>query len=305
MFFGSVHLCILAGADNRYAYLRDTVHLSRQYFAAIHLIDTGSTDGTESLGRIEKVCYRRLAGWRDDWPQAYSEATRDIPYGDWFLFLDSDERPSQHLLDCLADDLQQLENEQQNCAYLPAMLHLGGRPFSLETHDPATLLAAWPATHEEYLHHPCWTKRILIKLLPTTFLGANGAHCSYAQAAEQGRYLPRFYNHYKSEHEVAVSTVLCSWSRLEAYAVPVDSPEWRRHGALRESTGLRSASAFLRAVRRGRVPSAWLEFWKTLESSRFPTLGEYWKFAFRFGFSTTIDAGFCGYSCCRYRGEQL
>lgn len=301
----SVQLCILAGADNRYAYLRDTVRLSQPYFTSIHLIDTGSTDQTESLGQVSKVRYRRLAGWKDDWPLAYSQAVRDIADGDWFLFLDSDERPSQHLLDHLAADVEQLEGEGLNSAYLPSMLHLSGRPVAKEAHDSATLLAVWPATHEDYIHSPCWTKRILIKLLPTTYICANGAHCSFFQATERSCYLPRFYNHYKSELEIAASTVLCSWSCLEAYDVPADSPEWQRHHSLRAITGLGSASEFLRVAQAGQLPSAWLEFWQTLELSRIPTLVEYWKFAFRFGFSTKTEPGFCGCSCCQYHGEQL
>ena len=301
----SVHLCLLAGADNRHAYLRDTVRVSQEFFAAIHLIDTGSTDETESLSQADRVCYRRIDGWRDDWPQAYSESMRDIPHGDWFLFLDSDERPSQHLLDHLQEDLQRLEFDGLNCGQLPGVMHLSGRPTPAATQDLASLLRVWPATHEEFLCNPCWTKRNLIQRLPTTYVAANGAHCSFCQAPERSRYLPRFYNHYKSEREIAASTVLCSWHCLEAYGVPIGSSEWQRHLELREQTGLGSAGSFLRVVQAGQLPKEWLAFWETLEHSSLPTMVEYWKFAFRYGFSTRAEPSLCGNVCCRYRGEQL
>ena len=301
----SVHLCLLAGADNRYTYLRDTMRVSRDYFAAIHVIDTGSTDRTESLAAEDRVHYQRLDGWLDDWPQAYSAATRDIPYGDWFLFLDSDERPSQRLLDHLINDLETFEAGGVNCGYLPGLLHLSGRPVTAQTHEETALFDALPATHDDFLQHPCWTKRNLIKLLPTTYLIANGPHCSFVQSLECGRYLPHFYNHYKSEREIAASTVLCSWTCIEAYGVPQSSHEWQHHQALRELTGLRTAVEFLQAAQAGELPKVWLDFWNTLEHSYLPTLVEYWKFAFRYGFALQCESSPCGYVCCRYRGEQL
>lgn len=301
----SIHLCLLAGADNRHAYLRDTVRISQEFFEAIHLIDTGSTDETESLRHADRVRYRRLEDWRDDWPLAYSESLREIPHGDWFLFLDSDERPSPPLLDHLQEDVQRFDAAGVNCGHLPGMLHLSGRPVPAQSQELASVLQVWPATHEDFLRHPCWTKRNLIKRLPTTYLAANGAHCGFCQAPERSRYLPRFYNHYKSAREIAASTVLCSWHCLEAYGVPQESPEWQRHRTLRELTGLGSASEFLRVAQAGDLPPVWLEFWQTLEHSSLPTLVEYWKFAFRFGFSTQPEASYCGHACCRYRGEQL
>ncbi|MDB5388805.1 MAG: hypothetical protein JWM11_4451 [Planctomycetaceae bacterium] len=301
----SVHLCIMAGADNRYKYLLDTVRLSQPFFAAIHIIDTGSTDETESLGQFRNVRHRRLHGWKDNWPLAYSQAVRDVPDQDWFLFLDSDERPSQLLLDHLANDLLQFDLEGINCAYLPGIMHLSGHPVECETTDLEALLKTWPATHEEFVSSPCWTKRILIKITPETYVKANGGHCGFFQANERGRYLPRFYNHYKSDREIAASTVLCSWNCLESHGVPAGCPEWQYHNELRESTGLMFAKDFLQLAQSGMLPAVWLEFWKTLEFSTYPALVEYWKFAFRFRFSTQIEPNYCGFACCRYRGEQL
>src|SRR5581483_11564230 len=174
-----------------------------------------------------------------------------------------------------------LEADGRNCAFLPGLLHLSGRPQVPDAQDREALLSAWPASHEEFAKNPCWTKKNLVKRLPSTYVCANGPHCGYFQAPERGGYLPRFYNHYKSEQEISVSTVLCSWGHLEAYGVPKDSSEWQRHQALRASTGLSYASDFQASCRSGNVPGAWLDFWRGLERSPFPALVEYWKFAFR------------------------
>lgn len=299
-----IHLCLLTGADNRVGCLRDTVRVSHHYFAAVHLIDTGSTDETESLGQLDFVNYQRLPNWRDHWPLAYAAALRDIPVNDWLLFLDSDERPSQHLLDNLYRDVLHLEASDCNCAYVPGLMHSDGRPRERATHLD-TVLSHWPASDVEFCQNPCWTKRILIKRLASTYVCAQGAHCSYFQFPEKGRYLRRFYNHYKSEREVSASTVLCAWSCLEAYGIPHSAPEWQRHNELRDATGLKSANDFLSAVRSNALPDSWLEFWRTLESSQFPKLIEFWKFAFQFGFSTVVAPSYCGNICCRYSGEQL
>ena len=95
----------MAGGDNRYPYLRETVRVSQPCFTTIRIVDTGSTDETASLAAHPSVHFERILGWDDDWPRAYLQVINGIPENDWFLFVDSDERPSQLLLDHLQHDI--------------------------------------------------------------------------------------------------------------------------------------------------------------------------------------------------------
>jgi hypothetical protein len=185
------------------------------------------------------------------------------------------------------------------------MYHLDGASTVTEDSTQDSLFETWPRSHDEFTAKPCWTKQNLIKLTTATYVAARGAHCGYHQCPEYSLYLPHFYNHYKSAREIAASTVLCSWSCLQAYGVPTNDPAWERHELLRERTGVRTASDLLNAVRQGHLSREWLEFWSGLETSPRWALREYWKFAFVFGFEIGAKVTYCGKLCCRYQDEQL
>jgi glycosyltransferase involved in cell wall biosynthesis len=297
-----VHFRLLAGGDNRYGYLADTVRVSRPYFRSIRIVDTGSTDDTDTLGNLDGVWYHALPDWNDNWPYAYMTSIDDVPMGDWFLFLDSDERPGQRLLEYLANEIGFLDRKGLNAARIPGVYHLDGK---VECADPARILESWPQSHDEYLQKQWWTRQTLVKRLPSTTAVAFGGHCSFRQTQESFQYLPYHYNHYKSCSQLAASAVLCSWSCLESYAVPVGSPEHNRHEELRRLTGLWTANDLSADIAAAAVPDVLLDYWKTLQHSPYAVLRDYWKYAFEFHFRIELALQPCGQACCHYACGQL
>lgn len=101
----AVHYCTFGGADNRGYYLRRSYEFCQAWFDSFHISDTGATDETtqltaELLGD-PRVRYKKIPEsylQQPSWLEAIEQVIADIPDGDWFLFMDSDERPAPTLL---------------------------------------------------------------------------------------------------------------------------------------------------------------------------------------------------------------
>ncbi len=123
--------------------------------------------------------------WRDDYCRQYEAFASQIPDGEWCLYLDDDEIPSQELLHFLkttplSDDL--------NMMLLPCILHL--------TEDGKTFYAAEPAPAKDYFGQ--WVKRILFKKTETLYFRSFGSHVIPSHQNEKSEYIPHPYFHLKS-----------------------------------------------------------------------------------------------------------
>lgn len=94
-----IHWCTMCGADNCYEILKKTITIIEPYFDEIHIIDNGSTDQTPTLVNLSpKISYQRIENWDGNWAKCYFESIRFVRKGEWFMFHDSDERPSPEML---------------------------------------------------------------------------------------------------------------------------------------------------------------------------------------------------------------
>ncbi|GJL81401.1 MAG: hypothetical protein DHS20C01_10350 [marine bacterium B5-7] len=216
-----LHLCIICGRDNRYNYIRHTVEYALPVFDTIHIMDTGSTDRTHELSSISPdINYFGWDRWEYGWGDAYDRVRQDVPKGDWFLYLDSDEMPSKYLLDHISDSVSRIDSEGYGQARIPNVLHMDG----IRTGDPADRL---PRTPEEFKQKHCWTKSIICKNGPWLQVRNNGMHAGYHNVEQACIFLPLYYCHHKYTSQVHASISICSFLLPESYSIPVDREENR------------------------------------------------------------------------------
>lgn len=107
------HLRILFGADNRFKYVNDTIQVSHNFFDTVRIVNTGPDVLTEQFINLPpNVSIETLNFFYGDLEVARNNFLYDVDIGDYMMWLDSDERPSQSLLnniDFLIDELEKTD----------------------------------------------------------------------------------------------------------------------------------------------------------------------------------------------------
>jgi len=205
--------------------LKDIIKNCSPYFKSTTIVDTGATDDTAQL----PVNVINLHDWNDDWVKAYMTAIRDVPMGDWFLFMDSDEFPNLKL----CQDIQELVKDYDAKGF--NQVSLRGFPH----------LYDWDGNLEYRRSDPNWRKFVLVKKLSTTYSTAVGGHCAYYQKEQKVIDTPPqyFYNHVKSKYTVARSPFAHGFRFPHSFSY---SPEdVAMIEAFKAKTGLRSCADFM------------------------------------------------------------
>ncbi|MGA8259843.1 MAG: glycosyl transferase family 90 [Arenicellales bacterium] len=288
-----LHLCLIAGRDNRYNYLRHTVGQALPVFDAIHIMDTGSTDRTFELASwSQRINFFHWDRWEHGWTDAYDRVRRDVPTGAWFLYLDSDEAPSQYMLDHIRASVTRLEREGYGQARIPNVLHVDGRRVG----DPAADL---PRTPEEFERRPCWTKSIVCRNGPWLTVDGFGMHAGFNNREQPVGFLPLYYCHHKHGAQIDASISIGSLVLPESYDIPPHTDE---------SRALRRLMERLDTVDPGRVvdvlqndpPADFVALVAQWGNSDLKTC-RHWHDWYRNGFSVgDYPLRLCGEECCRY-----
>ena len=301
-----LHYCTFAGADNRYPYLERTYETCVDYFDAMHIADLGASDETSRLNARDlhdsRVHYRRLPDETiSTWSKTLSSAIDDVPVGDWFLLMDSDERPSPMLLEAIRDLVGRSDRDGVNCVHVTGLLHYNGVLDAEGWRTPEEWFESRPKTLDEFQRRPVWTKPMLIKRLPGLTAQSTGPHGHYRQPGMKPGYTPLWYNHYKTESQMAQSYAGFSWqlTHLVTFSVPIDSPAYARHAEIVTRSGLTTVASLLEAIRSNAVPEFVMDYWASLRDSRFVALQMAYRHAHEFHFQVHLTET-CRLSCCAY-----
>jgi len=303
----AVHYCTFGGADNRGHYLRRSYEFCQSWFDSFHISDTGATDVTtqltaELLGD-PRVRYKKIPEsylQQPSWLEAIEQVIADIPDGDWFLFMDSDERPAPTLLRQLRRAVA-IADAQDCCQYLiTGLLHIDGAPEEVS----ANALLRQPTTEEEFHNSGIWVKGNLIRKVPELQITAAGAHYGFhVERPGSPRYLPGvWYNHYQTTSDSAMRWLRHAWpiGRMQTCGVPADSPEIQRHNSIVEATdGLWYANDLMAAIREQRLPWFVHDYLSSLLDSPYTCLQQMGEAAVVWNYkSACLDD--CVGPCCRY-----
>ena len=193
-----IHWCTMCGADNRYHMLKETIEIIKPYFDKIHIIDNGSTDETANLVQLSpKVTYKRIEDWNSNWALCYAQSIRQVCKNEWFMFNDSDERPSPELLKNLRSIVKWANENQVNAFAVQSCHH------SYDDQGNVT------SSYEHVLSNPGFVKVNFLKrqdMVIKAFGGHTGFNLNDSKIKALRELNPKyFYNHYKSHSSMRVS----------------------------------------------------------------------------------------------------
>lgn len=320
----SVDLCMIVGADNRAGLVETTLRLCLPHFHRVHILDTGSTDGTDKLATLSpKIRYNRLAGYTGKLHEAYMMVTREVETWDWFLLLDSDERPSQNFLDHLPEIVLESNHRDANCRPFHLYLHLWSEGRMICRHMPSIPGKQFSQMVDEtgkpkisgFMLYRFWQKT---PGLVATGWGSHGGFKIEGGHPYAPLELPMEYYvlHCKTVSERLMGTFVYSWVWPQSHSIYGDTPQYRELMEVKEKLRLNTFNELTAMIYERRLPTEVIELmrrWREREPTsekekqdlRVPK--EMAVFVLdHYGQGKEIEKyGFCGERCCLYKEGQL
>lgn len=119
------HLRILYGADDRFQMVTQTLDVCKDYFDTIRVVNSGPAELAKQFKKIpQNASIETLNFFFGDLESARNAFLYDVDIGDYVLWLDADERPTQHLLNNIDRIIHELEETKFYSARLPSWNHI-------------------------------------------------------------------------------------------------------------------------------------------------------------------------------------
>lgn len=185
-----VNLCQMtmnAGTELRMDYIiRHNIEFNSKFFNKTYIVDGNLTNEAIEFYSNFKNIEVINSPWKDDYKFQYLQASNKSKFGEWNLWLDADELPSEQLINFMSNNIL---DENYNMYRLPCILYLteDGEKFYPVEKEPSLL------------YEGQWTKGILYKIENSLNFKEQGSHIfpNHGQN-ERAMYLPHPYYHMKS-----------------------------------------------------------------------------------------------------------
>jgi len=175
-----------AGNDIPGSTIKYTLKNFHSFFDRIIVVDGKLTDKAREFYDSISKCEYVDSPWKDSYVDQYRAFADRLENGEWCLYLDCDEMPSETLLTWLKD----YKDSDKNIYSLPCILHL--------TEDGKRYYPSEPNPPKEY-KKDMWLKHILFKKEPSLIFQYGGSHVIASHGNNtRGDYLPLPYFHMKS-----------------------------------------------------------------------------------------------------------
>jgi len=337
------HLRILYGADDRLDLVRETINVCIGYFDTIRISNSGPKILSEKLRQLipSSVIVEDLNHFLGDLDSARRSLYHDVPNNEWFMWLDSDERPSQILLDNLDNLIFQAELENSTFISFYNFHHqytddcknenlneFGGFPWKW-MHTYFTYKDWFPKNKNEALERsiPHWP-RMCKKTQYTEVHNNFGGHGGIFSNLDYQNYIlsPYPMNHYKHEIMIYQSHVTSTYfnvginlssNKFNVVDFILKSPQYDLIRNFQKETGIylnNDLCIMLHLEKNKNFIN------KMIEVSNHPLLSDdsyhkdlyswtyysSWKiWANKFNLNWETPKFYCGYNCCKYKNIQL
>lgn len=335
------HLTILYGSDRKTNIVTNTVYVCSDYFDKITIINTAIPQFKSelesnllSLNLGDKLHIEDIGYHIQETDAPRRVALQNMEVGDWLMWLDADERPTQHILNCL-DELIEKFNESgiNNCRF-PVMDHLSdknhqnGKLFLNRfqdkeyTYDEMQLKNPQTRKEWESVGAPFLMSRLYRKDAGVCVESNFGGH-SWIHNKLRGNweYCPHYINHYKSHQQSVLSCVLHTYFNMQANTSVLEhanellkSEEFLKLREFQKRTGVILSDDLIRKlyIEKDECFKQELKLLLDTDIYKNSVIGpgdykHYYKWAHDFDLSLDIpeETLICGRPCCKYKKIQL
>ena len=337
------HLRILYGSDDRFQLVKETIDVCYGYFDTIRISNTGPKTLSIKLREClpSSVIVEDLDHFLGDLDSARRSLYYDLPENDWFMWLDSDERPTQILLDNLDNLISDAEKENASFISFYNFHHqydensrnynlneFGGYPWKW-MHLYFSYKDWYPKNKDEALerHIPHWP-RMCKKTQYTQVHNNFGGHGGIFSNLNYQNYIFSQYpmNHYKHDIMIYQSHVTSTYfniginlssNKFNIVDFIIKSPQYQLIRNFQKETGVYLNNDLCRMLHIEKN-----EYFrkKMIELSNNPILSDesyhkdlyswtYYKswgvWANKYNLNWETPIFNCGFECCKYKNIQL
>lgn len=331
-----VHLRILYGADDRFQIVRQTIDVCRGYFSSIRIVNSGPPELAAKFTDLPpEASIETLNFFFGDLESARNAFLYDVDVGDYVLWLDADERPTQYLLDNLDKVVFELERTGIHSGRFPGWNHLWkhGKQlcekwtyddpirFPKDADDYGKIQLAQMAIGAHKTPVPT-IGRMVKKRHPFTSAATNfGGHGNINNIKGDISMHIVMYPICHLKHDIMVyqSFVTCTYVNpclnapiKDGYKPYVDSVEFKKLREFQNRTGVKTQNDLCRKLHLQPDAKFKQEFKELCSSKEFAESTLYDNFfkhykvwANEYDLSWETPPIFCGNICCKYKHIQL
>lgn len=303
-----IHLKIIYGCDDRYNLVKEVIPLCKDYWDSITIYNCGVREFTDKFTNLPSNCrVEYYDGFFGDMESVMRGMMQSVPEGEWFMWLDADERPSQLMLDNIRADTDYLEAHNYNSCRYPSAGHEGGMIWQN--------LHALP-DYETYISgkHTTYAARKYLKKDRLYITSNFGAHYDFWSASgDRAYYFPHYVDHMKSKAQYHQACALKSYtnplndSKHDKHAAILASPEFSRLRAFQRETGVITSPQLFVKVNVEKDAAFIAKYSALMASFKDSSIWTFKQMAGLVDYGMNFDtvAYYCGRECCKYGDKQL
>jgi len=311
-------LSILYGIDDRYEIVKNTILVCHQYFDRIQIINSGPSNFEEKLKNIyPKVNVINIENYHGDKEFCWRAHYYGLDDGDWLLWLDSDERTTQIILDNIDKIINECEtNNKTNVRFL-GYNHYNNNGHIIFDHNLS--VDNFMSLFEELSSQFLFDRLIKINKSETHPFSVFGDHgFIMSNKNHHGSWIYKNYpiNHYKSDKQFAITCTLTMffnplthYSDLNRINGCLNSEEFKIFENFKKDNNIFTQNQFYKIVVIDKNKEIIDKFKKMCNTPLFKNSKHLFNGMYNWVVNHDLDFEmpkyYCGKECCKYKNIQL
>lgn len=311
-------LSILYGIDDRFEIVKNTILVCEPYFDKINIINSGVIEFEKKLKSIhDKIEIRTIENYHGDKEFCWRAHFYGLDQGDWLLWLDSDERPAQDLLDNIDYIINEADSQNKtNVRFLSYTHYLNNGNLTFHDINHLDFINSRKIDPGNSFLFDRFIKINKSETNPISVFGDHGFIASNKNHHGSWIYKPYIINHYKSDKQFAITCTLTMFfnplthfSDLNRINGTLHSEEFKVFENFKKENNIFTQNQFYRSVvidKNTNIINKFKEMCKSdlFKNSKYLYNGMYhWVTDHDLEFS--MPKYYCGNDCCKYKNIQL